>query len=573
MSKWKIFLQFLLAAVLFSLLFWVIDAAVQRYYFAYNLRQMMFEPPETFLDALLFHLSPQTLFVRIGFLVACLIGGLMAAFFVLQRQIVEERFQTYIQKSPIAVFAADQEGCYTLVNPAACALTGYSEAELLTMGIGDLNDPDQAPQDQDHFRQVRRDASGSTEIAIRRKDGTLVDVQLDAVVLPGEEALAFCRDITERKQFQETQQAAYRQSLERQTAVLNLSEDLRREIEERKQAEAALRNAQMLNQAIIENSPIGISVRSKTGQLLLFNDAWMKIWAIPEAEVKEDMARERWALLFDDSDIYLEAHQEKVRQVYDDGGYLVLPELWIAQGHPGGAEWVSQHFYALMDDDGQVERVVILTVDISEQKKAELALRESEERYRDLVENSFDMICTHDLKGKILTANASAEKMIGFPKDQIVGSNLIDFLVPAVRPQFDHYIDEITANGESSGLMLIVNREGGERIWEYHNSLRTDEIREPIVRGTARDITERVQAERTIKRWNEELEEQVEKRTHDLNIMVESMVGREVRMAGLKKVIKKLRKQLMDAGLTPVADDPLLEPLEKQIMGEKDNLP
>ncbi|MBC8504224.1 MAG: GAF domain-containing protein [Anaerolineales bacterium] len=56
----------------------------------------------------------------------------------------------------------------------------------------------------------------------------------------------------------------------------------------------------------------------------------------------------------------------------------------------------------------------------------------------------------------------------------------------------------------------------------------------------------------------DELENRVEERTDKLKILVKSMAGREVRMAELKKVIKRLRKQLEDAGMTPVANDPLL---------------
>jgi DNA-binding response OmpR family regulator len=188
-----------------------------------------------------------------------------------------------------------------------------------------------------------------------------------------------------------------------------------------------------LNQAIIEKSPIGVSVRSKTGQLLLANDAWEKIWAIPEDNFEIDHTRERSELTFDDRDSYLSSHQHEVRRIYEEGGDLTLSELKTSPQRAGAADWVSQHFYALYDAYGQVDRVVILTVDITQQKKAEA----------------------------------------------------------------------------------------------------------------------------TLKQWNQKLEDEVERRTHDLQIMVDAMVGREVRMADLKKVIKKLRAQLIDAEMEPIADDPL----------------
>jgi hypothetical protein len=70
-------------------------------------------------------------------------------------------------------------------------------------------------------------------------------------------------------------------------------------------------------------------------------------------------------------------------------------------------------------------------------------------------------------------------------------------------------------------------------------------------------ITERKQAEAELEKHREHLEEIVKERTADLQDIIKSMTGREVRMAGLKEVIKKLHTQLEEAGMTPVAGDPL----------------
>jgi len=77
--------------------------------------------------------------------------------------------------------------------------------------------------------------------------------------------------------------------------------------------------------------------------------------------------------------------------------------------------------------------------------------------------------------------------------------------------------------------------------------------------GIVRDITERRRQEKELARHRDHLEELVEERTRELRIMVNSMAGREVRMAGLKKAIKALRAQVEEAGMEPVAGDPLLE--------------
>jgi PAS domain S-box-containing protein len=145
------------------------------------------------------------------------------------------------------------------------------------------------------------------------------------------------------------------------------------------------------------------------------------------------------------------------------------------------------------------KRILALAADITERREAEQALRESEERFRDLVEHSFDLICTHDLEGQLLSVNPAAAAITGYTADQLVGANLRDHLVPEVRDEFDDYLAEIESEGEASGVMLVNNRRGEQMIWEYHNSLRVEGVPEPIVRGTARDITEQRRAQKELR--------------------------------------------------------------------------
>ena len=136
----------------------------------------------------------------------------------------------------------------------------------------------------------------------------------------------------------------------------------------------------------------------------------------------------------------------------------------------------------------------VLIHDVTERRKAEIALRSSEDRYRDLVDNSHELICTHDLEGKVLSVNPWAARVLGYPREKLIGMNIRDGLVPEYRAQFDQYLNTMKTNGSARGVMKVRTATGETRLWEYYNTLRTDGVEAPIVRGMAHDVTERREA-------------------------------------------------------------------------------
>jgi PAS domain S-box-containing protein len=136
----------------------------------------------------------------------------------------------------------------------------------------------------------------------------------------------------------------------------------------------------------------------------------------------------------------------------------------------------------------------VLVQDITERKKAETALRISEDRYRDLVDNSHELICTHDLDGRVLSVNPWAARVLGYPQNSLVGLNIRDGLLPEYRERFDEYMRTVITEGSARGVMKVRTATGEIRLWEYYNTLRTEGVEKPIVRGMAHDATERRQA-------------------------------------------------------------------------------
>ena len=143
---------------------------------------------------------------------------------------------------------------------------------------------------------------------------------------------------------------------------------------------------------------------------------------------------------------------------------------------------------------------VAIVRDITERKRAQHALQQSEDRYRDLVEHSDDLVCTHDLDGNLLSVNPAPARMLGYEVDELMKIPMREVVAPEFRNQFDTYLARIKANKADKGTLCVVSRAGERRIWEYNNTLRSEGVPVPIVRGIAHDVTEQRKNEDRVRR-------------------------------------------------------------------------
>jgi PAS domain S-box-containing protein len=170
-----------------------------------------------------------------------------------------------------------------------------------------------------------------------------------------------------------------------------------------------------------------------------------------------------------------------------------------------GREGVFEGYYSpFRNREGLVVGGLAIIRDITRRKRAEAALRESEERYRDLVDNSEVLIGTHGVSGQVLSVNRAVAEVAGFSSaDQLIGRCVGDFLSQNVRHLFNAYLQEVVSKGRARGLMKIRTRSGQERIIEYDNSLRREGLGEPVVRCIGRDVTEQRRAEHALRESEE----------------------------------------------------------------------
>lgn len=329
------------------------------------------------------------------------------------------------------------------------------------------------------------------------------------------------------------------------------------DVTEQLAAEDALRRSEEFDRTLIVESPIGISVRTSRGRLLSHNKAWQRIWAMSNEDVLEDMNRERDRLCLDDRDGYLADWTGRVREVYEKGGTLNIPEMRTSGRRPGSATWVSQHFYAIPGPDGEVERVVILTEDISTRKAAEEALKESEERYRILAEAARDMIFVIDREDRITYVNTTASRALGVDPPDAVG-----------RPRSDFFPMGIA---ERQGRSLAGLFESGEPVYiendaEFHGApcwlgtwlvpLKSTDGTITGILGVARDITARIRSEELERSLREQLNlaqkmESVGRLAggvaHDFNNLLTVILGHvELVLEDLPKLDTPLRNSIQE---------------------------
>jgi two-component system sensor histidine kinase VicK len=167
---------------------------------------------------------------------------------------------------------------------------------------------------------------------------------------------------------------------------------------------------------------------------------------------------------------------------------------------------------ALTDTQGQVAFIIATGIDVTTQRAAEATLRESEARYRQLVEGSLGMVCTHDLRGTLLTINTHGAETIGRTVDDMTGHNLAEFIVPDRRAALGAYLAKIGETGEAQGLLHLSHADGDMRVVAYRNKLIVVPGRAPYVLGFGVDISEQVRAEgrlRTLTRQSDSILESV----------------------------------------------------------------
>jgi PAS domain S-box-containing protein len=399
------------------------------------------------------------------------------------RREAERKYRDIFENAVEGIFQTTPAGGFLTVNPALAGMLGYESPEELIRERRDIALQGYVdPNGREEFQRLleTQDTVAGFEHQVYRKDRSKIWMS---------ENVRAVRDASGKLLY-------YEGTIE--------------DITDRKLAEEALRDAERKYHDIYENAVEGIFQIKPVGGYISANPALARMLGFDSTEelISElsDPAKLRY--------INPQRHDEYLRRLAEEG---VLRDFEYQDYRKDGSTiWLSDNVRAVRDSEGTPLYYEGTTQDITSRKLAEHALRESEERYRDLVENSRELICTHDLDGLILSVNPAAAAAVGYDLDEFVGKRTVrDLLAPEVRHQFDEYMARLRKDGATSGIMLVKTSTGERRVWEYYNSLRSEGVATPIVRGMAQDVTERRRAEAALRESERKYRDLVET-AHDL---------------------------------------------------------
>ncbi len=371
----------------------------------------------------------------------------------------DQAFQMAFDHAPIGMVMADLEGRCLAANSAFCAMIGYTADEL----IGRLYQPFTHPDDRSRdlaIRQAISDGHASTHALEKRylhKDGRIVWAHLVATLVRGEGGSP--------------------------SYVITQIQD----ITQRKETEEALRASQERLRAVVEDQT-ELICRSRPDAVLTFvNPAYCRYFG----QRPEELIGRSFMTLVPEEE--RELTERAVRSLSPDHPVNEAEhQVVLADGQRRWMQWVDR---VILDEGGRVAELQSVGRDITEQKLAERALRESEERYRRIVELSPDLIGIA-VAGRVAFINTSGARLLrAAHPDQLIGHLILDLVHPDSRAEAARHLGAMMERSEPTPLHEECwQRLDGQAVEVEVVAVPLVYEGRPAVQVVARDITERKQA-------------------------------------------------------------------------------
>jgi diguanylate cyclase (GGDEF)-like protein/PAS domain S-box-containing protein len=394
-----------------------------------------------------------------------------------------------LEDAPLGIALIDPQFQIIKANRTLCRMLGYEKAEIQSLRVQDLaQDPGVCVQ---IVRQIFEAVLSVSKIEepFLKKGGESLWVQLTACSVPKGPAEPKC--------------------------CLILVED----ISDRKWAEQAIQTEKQLLEWLINSSVDGIMAFDRDGFFTVWNPGMERIFGV---SAKETLGRPAFQAcpflkeLGEDANFAAALKGKKV--ISRDKGYT-MP----GAGRPAYFEGYYGPMYN--PSDGEVIGGLAIIRDVTERRLAEEGKRISEERYRELFENAYDMVYTLDLAGKITTINKAAERILGYSRSEALQMQFSQLVAQEYQESAQRMIDRQIADETPVTQELEALSKYGDRIIvEVSNRLIFRGGRPIGIQGIARNITERKKTEEALQQANKKLEawvHELEQRTREMTLLSE----------------------------------------------------
>lgn len=275
------------------------------------------------------------------------------------------------------------------------------------------------------------------------------------------------------------------------------------DITERKQDEEKLRLSQVRYRSLVEAQKDLVSRSDPSGKLTFVNDAYCQLMNLPREELLGRKYQE-----FVHPDDLPALHTIKDVTVLDTHRQYVESRLLT----PSGVRWFGWDSTAILDENGALIELQGVGRDITERKQAEEALRQSEQKYRDLINGMNDTVWVVDEHLQIIDVNAAATATLGYTRNELLNMRIseIDIVISekemlamTVNAPLNRFQVFETQHQTKDGRIIPIEVNAGMVFY----------MGQTVTMGISRDITERKQAQQKLEELNRTLEDRVRERT------------------------------------------------------------
>jgi len=396
----------------------------------------------------------------------------------------ENKFRTIFENIEDIYYRADLKGNVTLANPAAVKIMGYDSIEEV-IGKNLAEDFYYYPEARRIFMEElkKHGEVKNLEVTLKRKDGTLVIVEVNS---------HFVHDATGKP-------------IEVEGIAHNITE--------RKEAEKRLQESEEKLRVMFESITDGIIVTDLTGTIVEANDSAVHL--VGYSNKKELIGRNAFEFVSPkDRALAMNTTKKTLEEglVQERAEYTIL----TADGREIDTDSSAAVLY---DSSGNPVGIVNVVRNITERKQAEEALRESEEKFRSFMETSSDLMHIADKDGNLAYVNESMAKTLGYSREEMIGMNISQIISEESMKDFEPRRKELVSKGRFVYEPTWITKDGKEVCGEVKVvAIYDSDGKFAGSRGTFRDITERKQAEETLRESEEKFRTFIDTASDLMNI-------------------------------------------------------